>query len=175
MHRRVASKRCAGELAAAVGDHFVDVHVELGAAARHPNMQRKHVLVLAGQDFVASLNDQLVALVVKPLAVVVRDCRGFLQGGVGRDHFARNQVLPDAEMLKRPLGLSAPELVGGHFYDAEGVSVFSLSAHGSLSFALRGAAVKFSPTISLSKPCRPVQISFITTSLLPRVSLKYGS
>src|SRR5260370_40715138 len=115
MDRRVASKGSPCKLATAVGDHFVDVHVELGAAARHPDMQRKHVVMLAGEDLVTGLNDQLTALIVKPLAVAVGDGGGFLQSGVGGDHFARNQVLTDAEMLERALGLGAPELVGGDF------------------------------------------------------------
>src|SRR5271166_137140 len=108
MDRRVASKGSASELAAPIGDHFVDVHVELGAAASHPYMQRKHVVMLTRQDLVTGLNDQLVALIVQPLAIMVRDGGGLLQGGVGRDHLARNQVLADAKMLKRALGLSAP-------------------------------------------------------------------
>ena len=61
MHRRLAAERRAGELAAAVGDHLVDVHVELRAAAGHPHVQREHVVMLAGQDLVADLHDQLVA------------------------------------------------------------------------------------------------------------------
>ena len=65
MNRRLAAERRAGELAAAVGDHLVDVHVELGAAARHPYVQRKHVVMLAGQDLVADLDDQLMRLVVR--------------------------------------------------------------------------------------------------------------
>ena len=111
MNRRVAPKRRAGELAASVGDHFVDVHVELGAAARHPDMQGKHVVMLAGEDFVAGLHDQFVALIVKPFAVVVGDGGGLLQGRVGGDHLARNQILADAEVFERALGLSAPQLV----------------------------------------------------------------
>jgi hypothetical protein len=31
-------------------------------------MQRKHVVVLAGEDFIAGLSDQFVSLIVKPLA-----------------------------------------------------------------------------------------------------------
>ncbi len=92
-------------------------------------MQRKHVVMLAGQDFITGLNDQVGALIVKALAVAVRDGSGFLQGGVGRDHFAGNQVLPDAEMLERALGLRAPQLVGGYFNDAEAVSLFSHDSH----------------------------------------------
>ena len=68
VHRRLASERRAGELAAAIGNHFVDVHIELCAAARHPHVQRKHVVVLAGQNLVAGLDDQLVPLIVEPFA-----------------------------------------------------------------------------------------------------------
>jgi hypothetical protein len=132
----VAAKRRTGELTAAVGDHLVDVHVELGAAARHPDVQREHVVMLPGQDFVAGLHDQLAVLIVKPLAVTVGDGGGFLQGGIGRYHFAGNKVLADAEMFERTLGLGAPELVGRYFNDAEAVGLFSHIGHGSLSFEL---------------------------------------
>src|ERR1700692_3194748 len=100
-------------------------------------MRGKHVVSLAGEDLVACMNDQLAALIVEPLAVAVGDGGGFLQGGVGRDHFAGNQVLADAEMLERTLGLGAPELVGRHFNDAEAVSLFSHTGHGSLLFLRR--------------------------------------
>ena len=129
VNRRLASKRRAGELAAAVGDHLVDVHVELGAAAGHPHMQRKHVVMLSGEDFVADLHDQLVTLIVEPLAGVVGDGGGFLQGRIGRDHFARDQILADAEMLERALGLSAPQLVRRDFNHTEAVAFFSRVGH----------------------------------------------
>jgi hypothetical protein len=72
MNRCLAGERCTSQLATAVGDHFVDVHVELRAAAGHPHMQREHVVMLTGQYFVADRNDQLVALVIEPLTHVVR-------------------------------------------------------------------------------------------------------
>ena len=56
------AKRLAGKLGGAVGDHLVDVHVELGAAARHPHVQRKHVVMFAGEDFVADRDDQRIAV-----------------------------------------------------------------------------------------------------------------
>ena len=108
VHRRLATEWRARELAAAVGDHLVHVHVELGAAARHPYMQRKHVVMLAGEDFVARLNNQVVLLIVEPLAGMVRCGSGFLQDGIGGDHLARNEILADTEMLERALGLSTP-------------------------------------------------------------------
>src|SRR5580692_10517339 len=132
MDRRVASELRAGELATAVGDHLVDVHVELGSAARHPDMQREHVAMLAGQDLVASSNDQFVALIVKPFAVVVCDSCSLLQGRVCGYHFPRNQILPDAKMFKRTLGLSAPELVSGDIDDTEAVTLFPYIVHGFL-------------------------------------------
>src|SRR5215510_3596486 len=129
MHRRMASEWRAGELRAPVRDHFVDVHVELGAAARHPDMEGKHVVVLAGEDLVARSNDQGVALILEPLAVVVRGGGRLFQEGVSRDHFTRNQILADAEMLEGALGLSAPQLVTRHFDDAEAVSLLSRGSH----------------------------------------------
>ena len=67
MHRRLAAERRAGELAGAVRDDLVDVHVELRAAAGHPDMQRKHVVMLPGQDLVGDLDDQRVGLVASRL------------------------------------------------------------------------------------------------------------
>src|SRR6266446_7000148 len=52
LNRMLAAERCAGKLAAAVRNDLVDVHVELGAAARHPHMQREHVLMFAGKYLV---------------------------------------------------------------------------------------------------------------------------
>src|SRR5437879_8298256 len=105
MNRRLAAERSAGKLTAAVGNHFVDIHVELGAAARHPNVQGKHVVMLAGEELVASLNNQLVTLIVEPFAGMVGGGSRFLQGGVGGDHFAGNQIAANAEMLERAPGL----------------------------------------------------------------------
>ena len=129
VNRRLAAERRAGELAAAVGDHLVHVHVELRAAARHPNVQREHVVMLARQNLVADLHDQRVRFVVEPLAGMVGVGRRFLQDGVGGDHFARHQILADAEILERPLGLRAPELVGGDLDLAEAVGFRAKVSH----------------------------------------------
>ena len=93
-------------------------------------MQRKHVVMLAGEDFVAGLNDQFVSLIVEPLAGVVRGGGGLLQDGVGGDHLAGNQILADAEMLERALGLGAPQLVRRHLDHAEAVCFLSHLDHG---------------------------------------------
>src|SRR5262249_4541319 len=100
---------------------LVHVHVELRAAARHPYVQGKHVQMPAREDLVADLNDQLVALIVEPLAGMVRVGRGFLQNRVRANHLARNQVLTHTGVLERTLGLSAPKPVGSNFYVTEAV------------------------------------------------------
>jgi hypothetical protein len=78
-------------------------------------MQREHVVMLAVEDLVADINDQLMALVIEPLARIVRIGRGFLQNGVCRDHLAWNQIFADAEVLKRALGLGTPKPIGWDF------------------------------------------------------------
>src|SRR5262249_58206984 len=98
----------ARKLAATVGDHLVHVHVELGSTARHPHMQREHVVMLAGKDFVAGLNDQFVLLITESASSMVRMRRRLLQDRIGGNHLTRNQIFADAEMLQRRLGLSTP-------------------------------------------------------------------
>src|SRR6202048_5504509 len=101
MNRPVASERGTGELATPVGDHLVDVHVELGATARHPDVQGKHVMMLTVQNLVAGLHDQLVALIVEPFAVVVGYGSCLLQNGIGGDYLTGNPNPFEAEVVVR--------------------------------------------------------------------------
>src|SRR5258708_40192928 len=114
MNRMFAAERRAGKLAAPVRNDLVDVHVELGAAARHPHMQRKHVVMAASEYFVTDTRDQGVNLIRQPAISVVRGSSGAFYNRIGSDHFAGDQVSADAEMLQRALGLRPPELVGRH-------------------------------------------------------------
>ncbi len=82
-------------------------------------MQREHVMMLADQYLVTGINNQLVALFIQPLADMVRVGGCFLQNCVGGNHLARNEVLADAEVLERALGLGAPEPIGWDFDFAE--------------------------------------------------------
>jgi hypothetical protein len=77
--------------------------------------------MLAREDLVTGLNNQPVPLVVEPLASVVRVGGGFLQGGVCRDHLARDQVFPDVEMFERPLRLRSPKFGVRYINFAEAV------------------------------------------------------
>src|SRR5271165_1206977 len=105
MDRGLAADWSAGELAAAVRDHLVDIHVELGPASGHPDVQRKHVVMLAREDFIADARDQFVMLIMKPAAGVVRGRRGPLQYRVGGYHLTGHQLPSDAKVFERALGL----------------------------------------------------------------------
>src|SRR5258705_20146 len=61
--------------------------------------------MLAVEDFIADLNDQLVRLVIVPFAGLIYVGGCLLQDRIGRDHFARYQILAAAEMLERALWL----------------------------------------------------------------------
>jgi hypothetical protein len=62
-------------------------------------MQRKHLVMLPGENLVARLDNQSLALVVELPCGSVRGSSGFLQDRVCGDHLSRDQVLADAEVL----------------------------------------------------------------------------
>jgi hypothetical protein len=126
---RLAAQWSAGDLAATVGNHLVHVHVELRATARHPDVQREHVMVLAGEDLVTDWNDQFIAPIVEPLAGVVCIGGGSLHDGIGGDHLTGNQILADAEVFKRALSLRPPEFIGGNIHFAEAVGFLANVRH----------------------------------------------
>ena len=88
--------------------------------------------VLSAKDLVAGPNDQLVALAVEPLAGMVGDGRRLFERRIGNDHLARDQIVADAEMLERALGLRAPELVGSNLDFAKAVSFSAEVSHVTL-------------------------------------------
>src|SRR5262249_27507208 len=94
-----------------VADDLVDVHVELGAAACHPEL----VLVLSLFYFVADAHNQVFLNFAKPAGVVVDQRGRLLDGGVGGNHLPGDQIIADAEVLQGPLRLRSPELSDGTF------------------------------------------------------------
>src|SRR5215469_11148197 len=135
MNRCFASQRRACDLATAIGDYFVDVHVELSTASGHPHVQREHVLMLASEDLIAGMSDEFVLLIAQPLAIVVGDGSSLLQNGVSGDHFAGDQILANAEMFERALSLSTPELVCRYLDHAETIGFFSHIGHTDFSLS----------------------------------------
>src|SRR5467141_2079288 len=78
--------------------------------------------------------------------------RRFLQDRVGRDHFARNEILADAEMLERALCLRSPEFVGGNVDLAKAVHLFAnVASHGSTFLKLTSSHAVITGRLRLSK------------------------
>jgi len=92
-------------------------------------MEREHVGVLAGEDFVAGLDDELELLIGEPAIRVVREGGSFFEDRVGGDHLAGDEVRTDAEVFEGSLGLSTPEFFGGNFHLTKAVSFFAGNCH----------------------------------------------
>src|ERR1700692_1415989 len=91
-------------------------------------------MMLAGEEFIADTHDQILRGRVEPSASVIGDGRRPLQDGVGRDYLARDQILADAEMLQRSLGLRSPQLVGRNLDCAQTVEFGANFGHPSLHY-----------------------------------------
>jgi len=98
-------------------------------------------MVLAGEDLVAHRRDEPELLIREASALMVRRRCRLLERCIGGDHFAGHQILADAEMLQRPLGLRAPELVRGNLDLAETVGFDTYVAHKRPSSRQKTAAV----------------------------------
>ena len=118
----------------AVGHDLVDVHVALGARARLPNHQRKLVVELARQDFVAGRHNQvLLRRVHRPQLAVGHGC-GTLQMGKRSDNLHGHRAhWTNLEVVARALGLGAPIFVSRHVDFAERV-FFNAGGHGRVGF-----------------------------------------
>ena len=124
MHRLLAAECCPGELATAVRDHLVHIHVELRAAAGHPHEEWEVLLMLPVQQFIAGPDDQFSLAVLEAPGAFVGDGGSFLDQGIGPDHLLRHPVLSNAEEAQRPLGLSPPQPFTGNLNRSQTVAFF---------------------------------------------------
>ena len=69
--------------------------------------------MLAGEDLITCLENELVLVVVQPAAVVVGICGALFQIRERRYHLAGDEIVANAEVLQRTLRLRAPQLVAG--------------------------------------------------------------
>ena len=60
---------------------------------------------------------------------MVGDRGGLLQSRIGSDHLPRDQILADAEMFERPLGLRPPKFVGRNSDNAQAVGLLAHFSH----------------------------------------------
>ena len=78
-------------------------------------MKGEMVMVLASQDLVAGLDDQIVLLIPQPAAFVVHHGRRLFEQGVGDYHLPGDEIVADAEMLQGTLGLGPQSRSAGTF------------------------------------------------------------
>ncbi|MNQ75696.1 hypothetical protein D3C85_905000 [compost metagenome] len=108
VHQPRLPARAAEQLAGAVRQHLVEVHVGLGAGAGLPDHQRKLGVVLATQHLVGGGHDGLgLACGEQPLGVVDPGAGG-LDAGEGVDELKRLALTRDVEVVQGALGLGAP-------------------------------------------------------------------
>src|SRR5437764_12210050 len=111
----------AEDLARAIREHLVHVHVRLRAAARLPHRQRELAVVLAGDHLVRRLDDRLRLFRIERLEVEVHlRCRP-LHLRERPDQLRRHLLGADLEVRQRPLRLRSPQPVGGNLDGSEGV------------------------------------------------------
>ncbi len=111
----------AEQLASAVGEHLVHVHVGLRSAAGLPHHQGKLAVVLAAQHFVGCGHDGARLLGVERSEIEVDQGRRLLHERQRVDERVRHAFAGDLEVLQRALGLGAPQAVGGDRHGTEGV------------------------------------------------------
>jgi hypothetical protein len=101
VHGAVAlPQRAACKDVRAVRHHFVDVHVALRARPRLPNHQRKLIVKLAGQDFVARRhNEVLLRRVQRPEFAVGCGRRALQVRKRSHDFHGHGTVRPDFEVV----------------------------------------------------------------------------
>ena len=121
MQRRVLAALPARQFVAAIGDHLVEIHVGLRAAARLPDRQWKLLGVLPGKNLVAHLHDQCTASVVQRAQRKVAQRGSLLDQRERLDEARVEAVMADAEMLQGALCLRTPQRRGRHRDGTEGI------------------------------------------------------
>ena len=127
--RRFAAALAGEDLVGAPGDHLVDVHVGLGAAAGLPDHQRELIVQSAMRDFLGGFLDGIGKLRVQTVLAV--DPRGGLLDQRHGMHDRHRHSLGRAErkVLDTALGLRAPIGVCGDFDVSDAVG-FAARVHG---------------------------------------------
>ncbi|MCY1543923.1 hypothetical protein D9M68_797630 [compost metagenome] len=128
VHWALAAARPSGQLVGAAGDHFVDVHVALRAAAGLPDHQGELRVVLAGQHLVGGLFDQAGDVLWQVANAVIDPRRGFLDQCQGMQHGQWHALFANGEIDQRALGLCSPISIFRDFDRAQAIGFGA--AHG---------------------------------------------
>ena len=109
-------------LVGAPGDHFIGIHVRLGARPGLPDDERELVVEVAAGDFGGGLLDGFGEMRVEPADARVHPRRGLLHEAQRMDDLDRHALaLAEREIADRAFGLRAPIAVAGDLDRAEAV------------------------------------------------------
>ena len=100
VHHAAFTALTAQQLAGAVGQHLIDVHIGLCARAGLPDHQRKFVGVLTGQHFIGGGVDGAGRLGIEQAQRTVDRGAGFLDLRQRRNDFARLLLAADVKVLQ---------------------------------------------------------------------------
>jgi len=88
------------QLQGAVGDHFIDVHIGLCAAAGLPNHQGEMRVEFAVDDFLGGQDNQIGFFEVQQAQRFIGQGRGFFYQGQSADDFPGHGFAADSEILQ---------------------------------------------------------------------------
>jgi hypothetical protein len=130
MNRLLAAARARQRFIGDPGDHFVDVHIGLRAAARLENGQRELVVILACPDRGGGTLDRLGERCPQPVLAVDPRSRLFHRGLRVDDLDRHALVRGEGEVGQAALRLRAPIGVGRDFDGADGIGFGARLGHG---------------------------------------------
>ena len=119
-----------------VRDHFIDVHVGLGARTGLPNTQWEFIHQNAVGHFSGRTLDEFSLRAIQFAERVVHPSAGQLQNPEGTNEGRRHSVVADFEVVQTALRLGAPVLIAGDFDLPHGVGFNTKFAHSDSLFLL---------------------------------------
>ena len=134
MHRLLGAELAARDFDAAIGDDLVDVHVALRAAAGLPHAQREMVVMLARDDFIRRLDDEVRHLRLELAQVLIHQRARLLQHREIMDDLERNPVRANIKMDQRASRLRAVVTVIGHSNFAHGIGFKTMASRSNSGF-----------------------------------------
>ncbi len=129
VHQALLAAHATEQFAGTIGQHFVEVHVGLGAGAGLPDHEREFVRVLASEHFVSGCNDGGCLVGGEQAKLLVGVGGSTLDQRERMDEFSGLTFARDGEVLQRALGLRAPQ-AGGRDFDRTEAVVFETDGHG---------------------------------------------
>ncbi len=100
MHGRLGAECAAKSEIGDIGNHFVHVHVCLGARPRLPDKKRKVIVEFAVGNFLCDSGDRCGTFAIERAEVAIDLCRGTLDQAERPHNFDRHALNPDAKIMQ---------------------------------------------------------------------------